>query len=814
MQRLAEYIVRYRNRILAVMLVLGLACAIMIPMVRINTDMTAYLPETSPMKQGIDVIKEEFDGLASDNTVRVMFTDLPEDEEESVHDTLKNLPNVSSVDFEPDSEDYKKGNHTLYIIHSPYDFHSSEMKSLEKDLQKNYKDYCQMVYTLDNSTTDSLPLGIVMAALVIIMAVLILMSPSFTEPVLFMITIGIAVAINTGTNFFLGSVSQTTHAIGALLQLVLSLDYSVMVMEQYRQAKESTDRIKGQSKHAKAAPAVIKDHAYPVEEASAGIKDNAVPAEGASAGINDHAYPAESASARINDPVRHTKKTPDERMNDCQAAMSVALLNSFRPVLGSSVTTMVGLLMLVFMSFRIGADLGIVLAKGVFTSLLCVFTVMPALVLLSDSLIEKTSKPVPEFPLDKLGALSARFGKGILVFFAALLVLVLYLKGSTEITYTMPTPSQIDSYFTRVNRILLLYSNEDEDTIPDIEEFVMSCPENRSVMTYADTIGKAYTTDELTDMLNSYDMDLSFDDFMENMPLQMSAENAAAMLIDLYNASEGREKGSPVTIMELLDFITGGLSENPLYGAFITDEVRTKIEEFKRQIETAEKSLVSPDHSMMIIETVLPDESEETMRFIEELEEHCGSKLIGDHYLIGSAPMAYEMSKTFREELDRISILTAAAVFIVVLITFRKLLLSVVLVALIQTAVYITVVVMGIQGQSMYYLAFLMVQSILMGATIDYAIVLTNYYREGRRSMPIEDSMKSAYRNSIRTILTSGLIIVFATIILGYAFEDPSIGQICHTIAKGTAAALILIIFILPGMLCALDRFVKTEKHI
>ena len=107
-----------------------------------------------------------------------------------------------------------------------------------------------------------------------------------------------------------------------------------------------------------------------------------------------------------------------------------------------------------------------------------------------------------------------------------------------------------------------------------------------------------------------------------------------------------------------------------------------------------------------------------------------------------------------------------------------------------------------------------MVQSILMGATIDYAIVLTNYYREGRRSMPIEDSMKSAYRNSIRTILTSGLIIVFATIILGYAFEDPSIGQICHTIAKGTAAALILIIFILPGMLCALDRFVKTEKHI
>ena len=735
---MAEFIVRNRSRILVGMVILGIICACLIPMVKINYDMTAYLPGSSPMKQGIDIMKEEFGSLSMDNTVRVMFTDLPEDEKETVHETLIGIENVSSVDYISGSEDYNKDGRTLYIIHSSYDFHSREMKGIVSELLSHYKNYCGMIYHLDSSTTDSLPLGIVIAALVIILAVLFIMSPSYMEPLLYMAAIGLAVAINAGTNFFLGSVSMTTHSIGALLQLVLSMDYSVMVMEQYRQAK----------------------------------------AEGM----------------------------------DNQKAMASALSLSFRPVLGSSVTTIAGLLMLAFMSFRIGADLGIVLAKGVLISLFCVFTVMPSLVLASDSLITKSRKPVPRFPAGTLGGFSWHFRKGILLFFVLLLAVVLYLKGNTEITYTMPTPTEIDRYFLKVNQVVVLYSNEDEEKAAEIAETAGKTEGVRSAITWEGTIGRPYTAEELTGMLSSFGMDGAFEGFLEEMSLPISEEDALGMLMDMCSLANGKERGSGVTITELLDYILNGLGENPIYASFLTDDMRGTIEGFQDMLNEAEGSLVGKEHSLMAITTVLPDESPDTMRFIQKLDESCRENFTGDYYLIGSSPMAYEMSKTFQEELDRISILTAAAVFAVVLLTFRKLFLSIVLVALIQTAVYITVVVMGLQGQSMYYLAFLMVQSILMGATIDYAIVFTNYYREGRKLESIRDAAVSAYRNSFRTILTSGLIIVIATIILGYAFEDPSIGQICHTIAKGTIAALILIIFVLPGMLCALDRLILERQ--
>ena len=172
------------------------------------------------------------------------------------------------------------------------------------------------------------------------------------------------------------------------------------------------------------------------------------------------------------------------------------------------------------------------------------------------------------------------------------------------------------------------------------------------------------------------------------------------------------------------------------------------------------------------------------------------------------------MSRTFRSELNQITIITALAIFIVVVVTFRSVLIPILLVALIQTAVYATMVVISLSGSGIYYLALLMVQSILMGATIDYAILFTNYYREKRLEMSIPDALQEAFRGSLGTILTSGSIIILCTFILGYAFPNPTIGQICHTIAKGAAAALILVVFVLPGSLAALDKWLIGKKEL
>lgn len=170
--------------------------------------------------------------------------------------------------------------------------------------------------------------------------------------------------------------------------------------------------------------------------------------------------------------------------------------------------------------------------------------------------------------------------------------------------------------------------------------------------------------------------------------------------------------------------------------------------------------------------------------------------------------MQYEMSLSFQQELNKISLITAIAILLVVLIAFRSPAVPVILVLLIQSAVYAVMVLMTtVFGSKMYYLALLVVQSILMGATIDYGVLFTNYYREKRKEMDIPESLRTAYESSIHTILTSGMIMVFATWILGYAFEDPSVGQICHLIALGVITALILIIFILPGVIAAFDKF-------
>ena len=168
--------------------------------------------------------------------------------------------------------------------------------------------------------------------------------------------------------------------------------------------------------------------------------------------------------------------------------------------------------------------------------------------------------------------------------------------------------------------------------------------------------------------------------------------------------------------------------------------------------------------------------------------------------------MAWEMSQSFASELNRMTILTAVVIFLVVLIAFRSLLIPLVLVSLIQTAVFATMVLIRFTGGSMYYLALLMVQSILMGATIDYAILFTDYYLEKRSNTDdLKEVLQSAYDHSIHTILTSGLIIVIVTMILGNVFPNPATGQICFTIGEGAAVALIMILFILPGVLAALD---------
>ena len=230
---------------------------------------------------------------------------------------------TATIMVEDKSDTYNKDNHTLYVLTSKYNSNSDEIKNIKKELD-NLKEEYKLVYELDSDITN-VPISIIIFAFSILLIILLIMCSSWIEPVLFIITIGIAIIINLGTNYLLGEVSYTTYSIAAILQLVLTMDYSIMLLNRYREEKENN-------------------------------KNNLT-------------------------------------------SMKEAIKKSFLSIMGSSFTTIVGLLALLFMSFKIGIDLGIVLSKGVLISLICIFTVLPSLILIFDKLIYKTHKKCKNFSL-------------------------------------------------------------------------------------------------------------------------------------------------------------------------------------------------------------------------------------------------------------------------------------------------------------------------------------------------------------------------------------------------------------------------------
>jgi len=220
------------------------------------------------------------------------------------------------------------------------------------------------------------------------------------------------------------------------------------------------------------------------------------------------------------------------------------------------------------------------------------------------------------------------------------------------------------------------------------------------------------------------------------------------------------------------------------------------------------QQLKGEEHSRLSVTTKLPVESEKTSAFVKEMTELCDGKLSGEYHLIGNSIMVDEMESGFGREQLIITLLTAASIFIVVALTFRSLAIPAILVLIVQCGVFITVSALGAIGGSMYYLALLIVECILMGATIDYGILFTSYYREMRATLPIKEAIVAAYKGSLHTILTSGTIMVLITAVIGPLFGNPTIEQIVRTLSVGCASAMFLILFVLPGILALCDRIV------
>lgn len=294
---------------------------------------------------------------------------------------------------------------------------------------------------------------------------------------------------------------------------------------------------------------------------------------------------------------------------------------------------------------------------------------------------------------------------------------------------------------------------------------------------------------------------------------QNISPEVVSLLYAYYGSVRLYDDSSKMSIEELIDFGTSDLIEDERMSQFITDDIRTSVASVKDGLNDGVGVMRKDCHSIMLIMTGLPRESAETYAFVERLDQLVDDCLEHDHYTVGESVMFNEMRNGFGRELKVVTILTVLAIFLIVAISFRSLVVPTILVVTVMTAVYVNVVFSGLFSGTMLYLAYLIVQSILMGATIDYGILFTNYYKEKRRTLPVKEAVAAAYHGSIRTIMTSGLIMVLAPGVMSLMVEDVAISAIVGSLAIGAFVAIVLILGVLPGVLVAFDRFViRTKK--
>ena len=294
------------------------------------------------------------------------------------------------------------------------------------------------------------------------------------------------------------------------------------------------------------------------------------------------------------------------------------------------------------------------------------------------------------------------------------------------------------------------------------------------------------------------------------LPLSDKVDRNQIFLAYLYHGSlYDYDESWTLTLEELVRFLYKEILPDHRFASRIDDEMHNTIVDAWHTMKDAKEMLVGGKYSRVLIETHLPEESPETFKFLQDIKDEMGDGNKTKYFVIGDSAMAYEMSQTFNGEMDFITVLTMLAIFIVVAITFKSILIPLVLVMTIQCAVYLNMAWLSLTGQSIYFIALIIVQAILMGATIDYAILYTSYYLEHRKyfQMNVKDALIASYRKSIHSILTSASILILVTAIVGN-FASAIAAKICQSISGGTLVATLIILILLPALLATMDRII------
>ena len=507
----------------------------------------------------------------------------------------------------------------------------------------------------------------------------------------------------------------------------------------------------------------------------------------------------------------------DEReTKNAREACIDALSKAIPEISASSLTTISGMVALAFMQFAIGKDMAVVLIKSIILSLLSVFTLMPGLLMLFSPLIDKARhrKLLPNITL--VGKFAVKVRRVLPPVFILTLVGAFILSNNCPYCYsfndlkTAKMTEQQYAYFEiketfgTSNMVALVVPSGDYEAEGAILKELEAMPEVKSTMGLSniEAMDGYMLTDALTPRQLSEMIGLDYE--------------VCELLYSAYAVEQNRYgdllSGIDEYAVPMFDMFLFLKDEMEARNISLEGEGMEDMGSMLGQLETARQQMRTEKYSRMVIYLNLPEESDETFAFLQTIRDVTGKYYEGDYYVVGNSTSSRDLSAFFERDNLLISVLSALFVILVLLFTFQSAGLPVLLIVVIQGAIWINFSIPMLTGTPLYFLGYLIVNALQMGANIDYAIVISSHYQEAKATMPHKKAIIHALNASFPTVFTSGTMLASAGLLIGNMSAQPVVSIMGTCIGRGTIISIILVLFVLPSILVLGDSIIERTR--
>lgn len=709
--------------------------------VKVENDLTVYLPEDTETRQGVQILQENFFTPA---TARVMVSNVTYETAEKLYEKISEVEGIQLVVFDSTENHYRDASAMYEVTFSGGNFDKSALDAVE-EIRLILLDYDSAIDTqvgYDENTAIAGELTTILILLIIIiLVVLTLTSRSYAEILVLLLAFGAAAILNLGTNFIFGKISFISNAIAVVLQLALAIDYAIILCHRFSDEHE-------------------------------------------------------------------TKGTRE--------ACISALAKSIPEITASSLTTICGLAALAFMKFSIGLDMSMVLMKSIFLSLLSVFTVMPGLIMVFSGLIDRTrhKRLIPNITFLGKFAVKARYVMPVL--FVIVLIGSFYLSSQcpycysyTDLKTSKSTERKeehfaVNDVFGVNNMVAVVVPGKNYDAEKAILEKLETYPQVKSTtgLSKIEAMNGYCLTDALTPR-----------QFSELVGLDYEVAQALYSFYAVKNVQYGEFISGlseyKVPLFDMFLFLKDQMDE---YNITLEGETQEYIGDMFTQLESAQKQMANENYSLMAVYLNLPEEGQETLDFLDEIRQVVGQYYDGNYYVIGNSTSARDLADSFASDNIMISVLSAFLVILVLIFTFRSIGLPILLIAIIQGSIWLNFSFPTITQQPLYFVGYLIVSAIQMGANIDYAIVISSHYQEEKKHLPPKKAIVSALNSAFPTVFTSGTIMTSTGFLIGNMSAHPVVSIMGNCMGRGTLISMILVLGVLPSILVLGDSIIEKTR--